>query len=274
MQTSRKRFTPILTALLFTLPVLSAIEFSPASIELGRVDENTVTDSVFFVRNTGGHEVTLRRVKPTCGCTKASAAQNEIAAGDSTAVRFSFSSLGFSGTVSKHIIVSYGENGKTARERFTYGATVTNALVLTPHRHRFIGLEAGVTLTIENLTDDTLRITGVDYPERHVVSTTAAKLVGTAVPPRATVKLPLTVRFHPSVKNVRYTWVRLFTDAKITPELRHFLFPLRIPPWAIAAGVLAGLGVATLVVMLLRKRRTCRGPRREGGAEGDRAVPG
>lgn len=247
------------TFLLFALlamavPAESGVAFVPDEVDLGTVDENTVTDSVFFVKNTGPHEVVLTRVKPTCGCTEVTVGASTIAPGDSIPLRFSFASLGFSGRTVKKIIVMYEEGDEQRSASFTYRAMVRNALTLTPERSFFRGLDADVTLAVTNMTADTLSITGADYPRRHVVSSSLDDLAGTPVPPHKTIQLPLHVQFTPSVKNVEYTWVRLHTDTDITPHVRHFLHPFRVRVWLIVVVAAVLALIAALTLLLVRKR--------------------
>ncbi|MBD3314400.1 MAG: DUF1573 domain-containing protein [Chitinivibrionales bacterium] len=261
--TRQKEFTVItrtfvnatlLGALFLVASARSAVELSPERVDLGQVDENTVTDSVFYLRNTGPETVTIKQIRPTCGCTKADKVSGTLSPGDSMAIRFSFSSLGFSGKVNKDIIVVYEQDGRLKRTTFTYRANVKNALTLTPRRSRFRGLKANVTLSVRNVTDDTIHITGANFPERHVFATSAKELVGTALPPQQTIKLPLSMRYNPSVNEVKYTWVKLKTDARLTPELRHFLYPSAFPIRLVVIAIAAVVAATVALVVLVRRR--------------------
>ncbi len=73
-------------------------------IDLGEVPQGVVKDVRFELRNEGSGLLTVKSVRPTCGCTVAEY-DKEIPAGGTGSVRAKLDTTGFKGAISKSILV-------------------------------------------------------------------------------------------------------------------------------------------------------------------------
>jgi len=73
-------------------------------IDLGEVPQGVVKDIEFELRNEGSGLLTVKSVRPTCGCTVADF-DKEIPAGGTGSVRAKLDTAGFKGPISKSILV-------------------------------------------------------------------------------------------------------------------------------------------------------------------------
>ena len=73
-------------------------------IDLGKVAQGDVREVKFTVKNEGVAELTLKSVRPTCGCTVAEWPKN-IAAGGEGVVTAKIDTTGFKGAIAKSIMV-------------------------------------------------------------------------------------------------------------------------------------------------------------------------
>ncbi|MCD4751039.1 MAG: DUF1573 domain-containing protein [Thermoanaerobaculales bacterium] len=73
-------------------------------IDLGEVAQGEVSKVVFELRNEGDKTLTVRSVRPTCGCTVAEY-DKEISAGGKGSIRATLDTAGFKGAIAKSIMV-------------------------------------------------------------------------------------------------------------------------------------------------------------------------
>ncbi|RLE22854.1 MAG: hypothetical protein DRJ65_13005, partial [Acidobacteria bacterium] len=73
-------------------------------IDLGEVPQGVVKDVKFDLRNEGSGPLTVKSVRPTCGCTVAEY-DKEIPAGGTGSVRAKLDTTGFKGAISKSVLV-------------------------------------------------------------------------------------------------------------------------------------------------------------------------
>ena len=81
------------------------IAFSEELWDFGVIKQREKVTHVFEVKNLGGTELLISKVRPSCGCTAALLSSPEIAPGDSSQIKVSFNSSGFRGKTSKYIYV-------------------------------------------------------------------------------------------------------------------------------------------------------------------------
>lgn len=107
-----KKFTTVaLVALLLTAGAAAAqtdvspsLEVPTKIIEAGTVTQGVVVDAVFDLVNEGNGPLSIKAVRPTCGCTVADF-DREIAAGATGHVNAKLDTKDFSGPISKSILV-------------------------------------------------------------------------------------------------------------------------------------------------------------------------
>lgn len=84
---------------------LPDIAFSEELWDFGVIEQGEKATHVFEVKNLGGTELVISKVRPSCGCTAALLSSPEIAPGSSSQIKVTFNSSGFRGKVSKYIYV-------------------------------------------------------------------------------------------------------------------------------------------------------------------------
>lgn len=85
-------------------PVPSALEVPERVKDFGSVPQGEVVSHAFKLVNTGSQPLTVKGVRPTCGCTVAEF-DREIAPGKEGFVRARLDTTGFSGPITKSILV-------------------------------------------------------------------------------------------------------------------------------------------------------------------------
>jgi len=81
------------------------VEVSPANFDFGTVDEGTKSKAVYTLKNTGGAELIIYDIRPTCGCTVANLSKKIIPPGDSATLEAIYDSHNASGQVRRFINV-------------------------------------------------------------------------------------------------------------------------------------------------------------------------
>jgi len=81
------------------------IAFSEELWDFGVVKQGDVVAHVFEVKNLGGAELLISKVRPSCGCTAALLSSSEVPPGGSSQIKVSFNSSGFKGKTTKYIYV-------------------------------------------------------------------------------------------------------------------------------------------------------------------------
>lgn len=92
------------------------IEFSEELWDFGTIRQGDVVTHVFEVRNIGGTELVISRVRTSCGCAAALLSSPEIAPGSSSQIKVSFNSSGYEGKTSKYVYVESNDPDKPLRK--------------------------------------------------------------------------------------------------------------------------------------------------------------
>jgi hypothetical protein len=81
------------------------IEFSQTAFDFGDIKEGVNAEYEFTFRNAGKSDLMIRKVKPSCGCTTVEPSQKVLKPGESSSIKASFRTNGYSGRQSKSITV-------------------------------------------------------------------------------------------------------------------------------------------------------------------------
>lgn len=78
-----------------------------ATVDLGKIKGSTQNDVVFNFTNTGKNDLIIRNIRSTCGCTAVQQGNQGVGikAGQSSTIKATFSSAGYTGKVTKAIYV-------------------------------------------------------------------------------------------------------------------------------------------------------------------------
>jgi len=99
------------------------IDFSEELWDFGTIKHGDVVTHVFEVKNLGGAELVISKVRPSCGCTAALLSSGEVAPGSTSQIKVTFNSSGFEGKISKYIYVESNDPDEP-RAKLTITATV------------------------------------------------------------------------------------------------------------------------------------------------------
>mgnify|MGYP001080392254 CR=1 FL=1 len=99
------------------------IEFSEELWDFGTIKQGEKVTHVFEVKNLGGTELVISKVRPSCGCTAALLSSPEVPPGGTSQIEVTFNSSGFKGKVTKYIYVESNDPDEP-RAKLTITATV------------------------------------------------------------------------------------------------------------------------------------------------------
>lgn len=119
------------------------------------------------LRNVGSENITIKSVSTSCGCTVALLSDSLIAPDQQTKISVEFNPAGYIGEVTKYI---YIVNSDPKNQLMTVKMTgyIAYAIQSTPNNIVFnnvvIGRLDSTSITLNNTTDQTIRITKVETP--------------------------------------------------------------------------------------------------------------
>jgi Protein of unknown function (DUF1573) len=99
-------FTGIIPLLLIaTATAVPQTAIDLPTFDFGSIYQGTKVEHVFTIRNKGDAPLTIKSVRPSCGCTAASITTSVIPPGKTGAIKASFNSTNFAGTIQKTVAV-------------------------------------------------------------------------------------------------------------------------------------------------------------------------
>jgi hypothetical protein len=102
------------------------IRVEPESFDFGKALPGKTLRKDFTISNFGDLELVIEGVSTTCGCTAALSAQSRVAPGGRTALRVTFETRSYSGTVERRVLVR-SNDPKTPIVQVRVSATVAPA---------------------------------------------------------------------------------------------------------------------------------------------------
>lgn len=103
------------------------IEFSEDLWDFGTIQHGDKVTHVFEVKNLGGTELIINRVRPSCGCTAALLSSSKVPPQGSAEIEVTFNSSGFKGKVSKYIYVESNDPDEPLKK-----LTITTVVEVSP----------------------------------------------------------------------------------------------------------------------------------------------
>lgn len=167
-----------------------------SSYDFGTVAQGKHVEHVFILKNIGDAPLTIGQVTTSCGCTVADVSSRTVASGKTSDIRVSFNSAGFSGAVTKRIMVQTNDP-KTPVFTFTLKGTVFEEIDVTPKQLNLGAIKAGTgkeaVINIENKGKQPITITSA----RSTMPQVVAKVKKRSVTPRAKTTVDITVSPRP-----------------------------------------------------------------------------
>ncbi|MCL2328103.1 MAG: DUF1573 domain-containing protein [Bacteroidetes bacterium] len=98
---------------------LTKMKFARTDFDFGKITDGEVVEYTYTFTNTGAHDLFLREVKPSCGCTTPDFTKNAIKPGEQGKITVKFDSKGRVGNQNKHINVMANTEPTLTVLRFT-----------------------------------------------------------------------------------------------------------------------------------------------------------
>jgi len=127
--------------LLLAASAPAALVFEKTELDLHPDLGATKVDAVFKYENKGDTPVHIKRVSPSCGCTTAALAKNDVAPGEKGEITATFNIGERTGVQVKTVTVET-DDPKTPQQVLTFKATIAQILDLQPS---FVYWQAGET---------------------------------------------------------------------------------------------------------------------------------
>jgi hypothetical protein len=173
------------------------------------------------LKNVGNESIRITNIHTSCGCTVASISDSLIPPGKQTKVKIEFNPTGYIGAVTKYIfIVSSDPKNQMIEVKMT--GYVAYAVQPTPNYVTFYNVKLGKTdstsITLSNMSDETLEITKIDLPSNELSYRLSRK---TLKPGEfADLELYLNAKKMEDINGE----MRIYTTSKLQPVLQLKLF--------------------------------------------------
>lgn len=118
------KYAPVLLLLLFAAPASAQLSFVNTTHDFGEIEEGVQPRHTFILTNDGSAPLTLRSVRPSCGCTTPSFTSEAIEPGSTGEIVVAFDSNGRPGPFRKSIRVTAETSGEMIDETLYITGTV------------------------------------------------------------------------------------------------------------------------------------------------------
>jgi len=149
--------------------------------DFGFVPQKSLVSHVFWLKNSGGQTLEIKKLTPNCGCTEAPLEKHQAAPGDSIRAEIAFGSGSFHGPVRKFIRVESNAAGRVPALTFTAVVVTdsedTGSLVLKPRAVNLDDLHPDSTaadwrtsVSLRNSSHSSLELRVISRPDRQVLA--------------------------------------------------------------------------------------------------------
>lgn len=118
------------------------ISVTPASIDLGVMEQKQETKTSVMITNNGGGQLIIHNVEADCGCTVPTLAKDTLGPGESTVIDITFNSKRFLGKVIKMVTIESNDPRNPITE-VLLTATIQTALIIDP-ANQHVGFPIGL----------------------------------------------------------------------------------------------------------------------------------
>ncbi len=167
----------------------------------GDINEGAIVKHKFVIYNKGGADLTIKRVKASCGCTAAEPVKKILAPFDSTSIDVTFNSNRRRGRQRKHVYI-FSDDPERPELRLSFTANIISKsdgllageipiLKLSEYNHNFGTVKEGekkeAVIKVSNIGSGTLKIKNI----RTSCGCTAALLNNKSLKPNESDKLKI-----------------------------------------------------------------------------------
>lgn len=148
--------------------------------DFGSVSQGTKVEHTFIIRNRGNAPLTIKGVRPSCGCTAVATSATLIAPGKAGEIKTSFNSANYAGAVTKTVSVE-SNDPKTPSTILTLRGSVVEEVQLAPRQLNLGLLRVGTTqkadISVTNRGKKPLRLTSIKSTMPQVIVAAEKKLL-------------------------------------------------------------------------------------------------
>jgi hypothetical protein len=148
--------------------------------DFGSISQGKKEEHVFIIRNKGNTPLTIKSVRPSCGCTAITTSASVIAPGKSGEIKASFNSANYSGAVNKTVTVD-SNDPKVPSSILNLRGTVIEDIQITPKQLNLgqvkIDATKKATVTVSNRGSKPLKLTAVKSTLPQIAPAAGKKLI-------------------------------------------------------------------------------------------------
>lgn len=185
--------------------------------DFGSISQGKKVEHVFIIRNKGNTPLTIKSVRPSCGCTAITTSASVIAPGKSGEIKATFNSANYSGVVNKTVTVD-SDDPKVPSSILSLKGTVIEDIQITPKQLNLgqvkIDATKKATVTVSNRGSKPLKLTAVKSTLPQIAPAAEKKLIkpGESVP----ILISVTPRKGDRLLS---GYLSIFTDNPAKPEI-------------------------------------------------------
>lgn len=143
------------------------ITISRPNYDFGTIPQGQQVEHVFIVKNNGDMPLSIKGIRPSCGCTAAQASSLVIQQGKTSDIKVTFNSTNFFGAIHKTIAVE-SDDPKAPISTLSLNGSVIEEITVNPRQINLGVLKSGaaieITLSVINNGMKSVRLLSVKSP--------------------------------------------------------------------------------------------------------------
>jgi hypothetical protein len=181
MKLSRISLTGIISLFWVTAAAAAPeIAIDQSAFNFGSIHQGKKVEHLFIIKNKGDAPLTIKSVRPSCGCTAASITTSVISPGKTGGIKASFDSSKFAGAIQKTVAVDTNDP-KAPTSTLTLTGTVVEDIQINPQQLNLGQVKVNETIrtaiVITNLGSKQLKLTAVKSSLPQIVAAADKKLL-------------------------------------------------------------------------------------------------
>ena len=148
--------------------------------DFGSISQGKKVEHVFIIRNKGNTPLTIKSVRPSCGCTAITTSASVIAPGKSGEIKATFNSANYSGVVNKTVSVE-SDDPKVPSSTLSLKGTVIEDIQITPKQLNLgqvrIDATKKATVNVSNRGRKPLKLSIIKTTMPQITATAEKKLL-------------------------------------------------------------------------------------------------
>jgi len=196
---------------------------TPRLIDLGKVKENSeISDNLVFI-NTSGHEISIKRIQSTCGCTTTRATQTRIMPGDTATIAYTLNPTGFRGIIRKQITIYFNENN-IEPVSYTLQAQIYRLFDVQPNYLHYSDLDYNPDTTVTRILTITNEQNKKVFIKKIYSDNKSIKIKPTSftIKPKSSKKI--TIGYTPVQEGYNLSYIIIRSDYSLKPEFKISVF--------------------------------------------------